>query len=88
MKELKSSSEIRVTAIAAAHEFLDEDPATALHPYLGYLVEGNEFRLYHAGDTCVYEGMQAELRASPWTWRFCRSTAATPGGWRHTASAT
>ena len=54
---------IRVTAIAAAHEFLDEDPATALHPYLGYLVEGNEFRLYHAGDTCVYEGMQAKLRA-------------------------
>ncbi len=56
---------IRVTAIAAAHEFLDEDPATALHPYLGYLVEGNDFRLYHAGDTCVYEGMQAKLRRQP-----------------------
>ena len=51
-----------VTAIPAAHELLDEDPATGLHPYLGFIVEGNGFRLYHAGDTCIYEGIQAKLR--------------------------
>jgi L-ascorbate metabolism protein UlaG (beta-lactamase superfamily) len=51
-----------VTAIPAAHELLDEEPATGLHPYLGFIVEGNGFRLYHAGDTCIYEGMQTRLR--------------------------
>jgi L-ascorbate metabolism protein UlaG (beta-lactamase superfamily) len=56
---------ITVTAIPAAHEFLDEDPATGRHPYLGYILAGNGFRLYHAGDTCIYEGMQAWLRGGP-----------------------
>lgn len=54
-----------MTAVPAAHEFLDEDPATGLHPYLGYIIEGGGFRLYHAGDTCLYEGMQARLRQWP-----------------------
>jgi L-ascorbate metabolism protein UlaG (beta-lactamase superfamily) len=53
---------IRVTAVPAAHELLDIDPVTGLHPYLGYIVEGNGFSLYHAGDTCIYEGMQSILR--------------------------
>ena len=56
---------VTVTAVPAAHEFLDEDPATGLHPYLGFIMEGNGFRLYHAGDTCLYEGMQAKLRRWP-----------------------
>ena len=54
--------EVTVTAVPAAHEFLDVDPATGLHPYLGYIIEGSGFRLYHAGDTCLYEGRQAGLR--------------------------
>lgn len=54
--------ELSITAIPAAHEFLDEDPATQLHPYLGYILEAHGFRLYHAGDTCLYEGMPAKLR--------------------------
>jgi L-ascorbate metabolism protein UlaG (beta-lactamase superfamily) len=53
---------ISVTAIPAAHEFLDRDPETGLHPYLGFVVESAGFRLYHAGDTCCYEGIQATLR--------------------------
>lgn len=57
--------ELRVTAIPAAHEFLDQDPATGLHPYLGFIIEGNDFRLYHAGDSCIYEGMQSLLRRWP-----------------------
>ena len=32
---------------------------------MGYILNGNGFRLYHAGDTCLYEGMQARLRAKP-----------------------
>ncbi len=54
--------DVSVTAIPAAHELLDTDSITGMHPYLGYIVSGNGFTLYHAGDTCVYEGMQAKLR--------------------------
>jgi L-ascorbate 6-phosphate lactonase len=56
---------VSVTRVPAAHEFLDCDPQTGLHPYLGFVVEGNGFQLYHAGDTCLYEGVQAMLRR--WT---------------------
>jgi L-ascorbate metabolism protein UlaG (beta-lactamase superfamily) len=52
---------VRVTGVAAAHELLDRDPATGRYPYLGYLIEGNGFRLYHSGDCCVYEGLQTRL---------------------------
>jgi L-ascorbate metabolism protein UlaG (beta-lactamase superfamily) len=57
--------EVTITAIPAAHEFLNRDEATGLYPYLGYIVEGNGFRLYHAGDCCIYEGQQALLRGKP-----------------------
>jgi L-ascorbate 6-phosphate lactonase len=54
--------EATITAIPAAHEFLDTDPATGQHPYLGFIIEANGFRLYHSGDTCLYEGIHAKLR--------------------------
>ncbi len=57
--------DVTVTAIPAAHEFLDRDEATGLYPHLGFIVEGNGFRLYHAGDCCIYEGMHALLRSQP-----------------------
>ncbi len=53
---------LKITAVPAAHELLDVDEKTGLHPYLGFVVEGNDFCFYHAGDTCIYEGMQALLR--------------------------
>jgi len=56
---------VTVTPLPAAHERLDRDPRTGLYPCLGYLVEANGFRLYHAGDTCLYEGLHALLRAQP-----------------------
>jgi L-ascorbate 6-phosphate lactonase len=43
--------DVTVTAIPAAHEFLDEDPATGRHPYVGFIITSNGFSLYHAGDT-------------------------------------
>ena len=57
--------DVTVTAIPAAHEFLDRDAATGLHPYLGFIIEGNGFRLYHSGDSCLYEGIHALLRNKP-----------------------
>jgi L-ascorbate metabolism protein UlaG (beta-lactamase superfamily) len=57
---------IKVSAVPAAHEFLDQDPATGRYPHLGYILEGNGCTLFHAGDTCLYEGFQARLRR----WKF------------------
>jgi L-ascorbate metabolism protein UlaG (beta-lactamase superfamily) len=57
---------VAVTAVPAAHEFLDRDPRTGLHPCVGFVLVGGGFCIYHAGDTCLYEGMQALLRR----WRF------------------
>ncbi len=54
---------ITIRAVASAHEFLDTDPSTGLHPHLGFVLEADGLRLYHAGDCCMYEGLQAKLRA-------------------------
>jgi L-ascorbate metabolism protein UlaG (beta-lactamase superfamily) len=53
---------IKITGIAAAHEFLDCDSATGQYPYLGYVIEGNGCALYHSGDCCIYEGLATKLR--------------------------
>jgi len=58
--------ELKISAVAAAHEFLDQDPATGRYPHLGYILEGNGCTLYHSGDCCIYEGLVAKLRR----WRF------------------
>jgi L-ascorbate 6-phosphate lactonase len=57
---------LKVTGVPAAHEFIERDEKTGLHPYIGFVIEGNGFSLYHAGDTCIYEGIHAILRQ----WRF------------------
>lgn len=53
---------ITITALPSAHEFLDQDPVTGSHPYLGYMIEGNGCTLYHSGDSCIYEGLYGRLR--------------------------
>jgi len=53
---------LKVTGIAAAHEFLDQDPKTGSFPYLSFVIEGNDCTLYHSGDTCIYEGMLTKLK--------------------------
>lgn len=55
--------DITISAVAAAHEFLDRDGQTGLYPCLQYVIEGNGVRIYHAGDTCRYEGMLPKLQA-------------------------
>ena len=54
-----------IMAVPAAHEFLDCDPATGRFPYLGFVVRLNGFTLYHAGDSCLYEGIHDWLRRWP-----------------------
>jgi L-ascorbate metabolism protein UlaG (beta-lactamase superfamily) len=56
---------LTIRAIASAHEFLETDPVTGLHPYLGYLLSCDGIRVYHAGDTCKYEGLETKLLAEP-----------------------
>ncbi|MFZ2654866.1 MAG: MBL fold metallo-hydrolase [Victivallales bacterium] len=54
--------DISISAIPAAHEFLDCDGKTGFYPYLGYIFQGNGVTLYHSGDCCIYEGIHAKLR--------------------------
>ena len=56
----------RVTGVAAAHEFLDQDQQTGRFPYLGFVFEVNRCTFYHSGDCCMYEGLETKLRR----WRF------------------
>jgi len=53
---------VRITGVAAAHEFLDRDVATGRYPYLGYVVEDGGATIYHSGDCCIYEGLQTKLK--------------------------
>lgn len=55
-------AEIRITGVAAAHEFLDQDPMTKQYPYLGFIFQSQNCTLYHAGDTCWYDGLQTKLK--------------------------
>jgi L-ascorbate 6-phosphate lactonase len=56
---------LRISAIAAEHEFFDRD-AVLGYPYLCYIVEAGGVTLLHMGDTLRYDGMVAKLRR----WRF------------------
>ena len=61
--ETVQAGSLTIHALAAAHEFLDRDPATGLYPCLQYVLEGGGKRIYHAGDTLRYEGMLPALQA-------------------------
>jgi len=52
---------LTITGIAAAHEFLSQDPVTGLYPFMSYIVEVDGVRCYHAGDTCKYDGLEKKL---------------------------
>ena len=54
--------DLTITGVSSAHEFLDRDEETGLHPYLGFVIESNGFCMYHSGDTCLYEGLLTKLR--------------------------
>ncbi|HZJ58212.1 MAG TPA: MBL fold metallo-hydrolase [Clostridia bacterium] len=54
--------DISISPIASAHEFLDQDEETKQYPYLGYIVEYDNFKIYHSGDTCMYPGLIEKLK--------------------------
>jgi L-ascorbate metabolism protein UlaG (beta-lactamase superfamily) len=60
---------LTIRAIRAKHGVTMEDAfgfgeelSGGLVRFLGYVIEGEGLRLYHAGDTIHYEGMEEELR--------------------------
>jgi L-ascorbate 6-phosphate lactonase len=53
---------VKITGVAAAHEFLDRDPKTGSYPYLGYVIESDGCVVYHSGDCCIYEGLVSRLQ--------------------------
>jgi L-ascorbate 6-phosphate lactonase len=58
--EVATVADVGVTAVKAAHEFFDQT-SEGYFPYLGYVLEGANKTLYHAGDTVWWEGLQARL---------------------------
>jgi len=52
---------LRITGIASAHEFFDQEKSTQRFPYLGYIVSVGGLNIYHSGDTCAYDGLQRKL---------------------------
>ena len=55
--------DMTIHAIAASHEFLDQNKETGLFPHLQYIVECDGIRIHHAGDTVRYEGMMPAIKA-------------------------
>lgn len=53
---------LSISAVAAAHEFLDRDAASGRYPHLGVVLETAGHSLYHSGDSCVYEGLETKLK--------------------------
>lgn len=51
---------VKISAIAAQHEFFDRDPVLG-YPHLSFIVETGGVTVYHSGDTLVYDGMLAKL---------------------------
>ncbi len=49
-----------IRAIPSAHEELDTD-AAGHHLYLGYIIETEGLRLYHSGDSMLYDGLPDRL---------------------------
>ena len=57
-ERLQLGEEISVQAIPAAHEALETNEAGE-HVYLGYIVELGGYRLYHSGDTVLFQDLSA-----------------------------
>lgn len=51
----------QLTGIASAHETVERDDAEH-SKYLGYLIQVGPWKIYHSGDTVVYDGLAERLR--------------------------
>jgi L-ascorbate metabolism protein UlaG (beta-lactamase superfamily) len=61
--ETHSWGELRVWAIASAHETVERDEHGWCR-YLGYLFKFGPFTIYHSGDTMLYAGLVERLRGN------------------------
>ncbi len=52
---------VKITAIKAAHELFDKQKGLG-YPYLGFVIEADGATVYHAGDSCDYDGLARRLR--------------------------
>ncbi len=52
---------ISITGVPSAHETLSTD-AKGQHHFLGYIIRSEQWTVYHAGDTVLYEGLEDRLR--------------------------
>ena len=67
--DVRTVAGVRVAALASAHERLERD-AMGRSLALGFVLSAGGSRVYHSGDCCPYDGLQARLAA------FGRLTAA------------
>lgn len=58
--ETKHFGVFEITAVPAAHPELEKDE-WGHHKFLGYVVRCGDFRIYHSGDTLLYDGMTPKL---------------------------
>ncbi len=58
--ETKHFGVFQITAVPAAHPELEKDE-WGRHQCLGYVVQCGDFRIYHSGDTLLYEGLAERL---------------------------
>lgn len=61
-EERYQARDLRVTPIAAAHEFFDHDAQLGF-PHLGFVVQVGDVTLYFSGDTLCYDGLTTRLSA-------------------------
>lgn len=52
---------VEIRAVPSAHERLEQD-AAGEYAAVGYAVSCGGFTFYHAGDCCVYEGLETRLK--------------------------
>lgn len=55
--EMVEVAGVRIAGVPAAHETIERDPEGRC-VYMGYVAEFGPFRVYHSGDTVMYEGME------------------------------
>lgn len=58
--ETKRFGVFEITAVPAAHPGLEKDE-WGHHKFLGYIVQCGDLKIYHSGDTLLYDGIEAKL---------------------------
>jgi L-ascorbate metabolism protein UlaG (beta-lactamase superfamily) len=58
--ETKHFGVFQITGVPAAHPDLDKDE-WGHHKFLGYVVQCGDLKIYHSGDTLLYEDMAQKL---------------------------